>query len=106
MVLAASLIAGACGPTEIQRLSSELKDRLIVEAVPVTMVLVLPPRGTVPHWIVELEIDGNLAAAWSACRTVERIAIYDGAPPYLVRVGYGDRGEVVECGTSRASPAP
>jgi hypothetical protein len=95
-LLLAGVIIGGCGG-ERERLSQELAEKLAAAGIEAFDVSVWPPHGMVPHTNVDLRVEGDEAAARAACAAVERLAVYDGETPYLVRVGY-DSGRIFECG--------
>lgn len=103
-LLVASAVAAGCGG-ERERLSQELTEMLATAGVEAFDVVVWPPRGQVPHTNVDLRVEGDEAAARAACAAVERLAVYDGESPYLVRVTYGS-GRVFECGWGVRAPRP
>jgi len=106
VVLACATVLGGCGERESERLGRELAERLRSEGYQVSKALAWPPRGTVPHWVVEIDMPGGEAEAGALCRHVEATVTYDAAPVYLIRVSYQPVG-AVECGWARdpgASP--
>jgi len=103
-VLVAILAVAACGG-ERERLSQELAGKLTAAGIEASDVSVTPPHGMVPHTNVDLGVAGDEAAAREACAAVEELALYDGEPPYLVRVTYGS-GQVLECGWGKEGPRP
>ena len=103
-LFAVAFIVAACGPSQREILSRDLTDQLVAAGIIATEVEVWPPQGAVPHWNVYLRVDGGESDARAACAAVVRLAIYDGRPPYLVRVMHGPTG-VLECGWARETPA-
>jgi hypothetical protein len=103
LLVAGGALAACDG--ERERLSQELTDELAAAGVEAFDVSVWPPHGMVPHTNVELRVEGDEAAARVACAAVERLAVYDGDAPYLVRVAY-DSGRIVECGWGTEEPRP
>ncbi|MBP1705758.1 MAG: hypothetical protein H6Q36_1497 [Chloroflexi bacterium] len=102
--LAAGLLVAACGG-ERERLNQELTEQLASAGIEAFDVSVWPPRGMVPHTNVELRVEGDEAAAREACSAVERLAVYNGETPYLIRVTY-DADRVTECGWGTSSRRP
>ena len=103
--VAVALAAGGCFEREAERLGREHEERLAAVGIDLEGTLVYPPRGSVPHWVIEARITGDEADAEATCATIEAVPMEDGELPYLVRVAYEPTGEV-ECGWSKAGLEP
>ncbi len=100
LALAVATVAAGCGERESDRLGRELRDRLATEGFTVDEAVVWPPRGTVPHWVIDLAVPGGAADAETVCDHVAQNVTYEGEAPYLVRVSYQPAG-AVECGWAK-----
>ncbi len=93
--IAATLVSGC--ERESERYGRELQERLAASGILLEETLAWPPRGSVPHWVVEAHFTGDEAAAEAACEVVAATPMPDGELPYLVRLTYEPAG-TVQCG--------
>jgi len=100
-----ALVAAGCFEREAERLGREHEERLATVGLELEGTLVYPPRGTVPHWVIEATISGDRGEAEAVCATIEVVPMEDGEFPYLVRVAYEPAGEV-ECGWAKSGLEP
>ncbi len=99
------VVATGCFEREAERLGREHEERLAGVGLVLEGTLVYPPRGSVPHWVIEATISGSEADAEATCARIEVVPMEDGELPYLVRVAHEPSGEV-ECGWSKAGLEP
>ncbi len=104
-VLIGAVVVAGCFEREAERLGREHEERLAAVGLVLEGTLVYPPRGSVPHWVIEATIAGGEAAAEATCATIEGVPMEDGELPYLVRVAFEPAGEV-ECGWAKAGLEP
>lgn len=104
--IATTLVSGC--ERESERYGRELQEQLAASGILLEETLAWPPRGSVPHWVIEAHVAGDEAAAEAACDAVAATPMPDGELPYLVRLTYEPAG-TVQCGWANdpeASPDP
>jgi hypothetical protein len=105
LALAAAIVVAGCFEREAERLGREHEERLAAVGLVLEGTLAYPPRGSVPHWVIEATIAGDEVEAEATCATIEKVRMEDGELPYLVRVAFEPAGEV-ECGWAKDGLGP